>query len=317
MYGKQNGARIRRVQYIRSFEQAKLRFESIKPIRGRSDQTIRPLLPDRTNTDTFSIRKKEHDGKVSYECWLYRTPVLKYNEDGTIVIQLDTWNSQSTRTFITEVLGFECSTKNGHAYIVVNGDKVVLPKVGPTVVRPLADGKWELVISARVSEIQLKRKEANAVRARYKPFIDYVNNMVNLRKETVTKYGEDDDYVVMQFTEFAEKLGSVPEWALNWRWLGDKLSFADQHKDLDKIFFKLIAADEDGSFYTAFLLMIASMYDLRPMNTGFMPQTIFVLTSRIPKKLKEVLYKYHSDEVFEEVELPVGEVPSNTYNNWV
>jgi hypothetical protein len=321
MFGNSNSAVLRRVVPIRSFEDAQKKYESTKPIRGRGDETIRPLS-DRSAVDTYSIRKKT-DGanNVSYECWMYKTPVITYNENGTIVFDMGSWPSASTRTFISEVAGFPCGIKDGVSYVHVPGiGNVVMPDRGPTAIRFIA-GKWELVISMPVFEVQMQRKAANAVRARYKEFIDYVDNVLKLRVEH-NKWGTVE---IITFTaqEFEDQLKGTLAWGKDWPYLTEPLmKSTDYGRSMADHFLSLVSSDQPESiktnnFYSAFLLLIAvrkGYHDLSQIQKDVRhPTQCFELR----QKLKEVLYRCHNDEVFSVVELPVGKIPNKKYAGWV
>lgn len=309
MFGNANSARLRKVQYIRSFEQAQLRYEKIKPIRGRADETIRPLS-DRGAVDTYSIRKKVSEaGKVRYECWMYRTPVVTYYENNVVVFDMGGWPSASTRTFISEVTGFNCGCKDGSSFISLPIGNVVMPSSGPTAIQ-FVNNTWELVASVPVYEVQLQRKEANAVRARYKEFSAYVNNMLKLREEVLTY--ANMKVLKMDFAEFKEHLKDMPGWELRWRDLGTKKS--SEYAELNKVFFALLDSGSTGSFYTAFLFLVASVHNVQQF--GSIATRFNIQTKSITDELKEVMYKYHSDEVFEKVKLPIGKVPNKKYEKW-
>jgi hypothetical protein len=310
MFGNANSARLRKVQYIRSFEQAQRKYEDTKPIRGRADETIRPLS-DRGAVDTYNIRKKVSEaGKVRYECWMYRTPVVTYYENNVVVFDMGGWPSASTRTFISEVTGFTCGCKDGSSYIsLASVGNVVMPSSGPTAIQ-FINNTWELVASVPVYEVQLQRKEANNVRARYKEFSAYVNNMLKLREETL---GYANTKVIkMDFAEFAEHFKDMPGWELRWRDLGTKK--ASEYEELNKVFFALLDSGSTSSFYTAFLYLVASVHNIQQF--GSMVTRFNIHTKSVTDELKEVMYKYHSDVVFEKVKLPIGKVPNKKYEKW-
>jgi hypothetical protein len=285
---------------MRSFEDARHRYENTKPIRGRADETIRPLS-DRSAVDTYSIRKKVSGaGKVRYECWMYRTPVLTYYENDVIAFDMGGWPSASTRTFIEEVAGFTCGRKDRSSYISLPIGKVVMPKNGPTAIQ-LIDGKWELIANVTVYEIQLQRKAANAIRKQYKEFIDYVNNMIKLRGEIVPMYGSNAHILKMEYAEFKDALADVPDWGR----LGQT----------ESEMFKFIAEGGTENHYKAFLSLIAIAHNVR--GVGNYASRFNIRSETTKEKLKELIYKHHSDEVFKRVELPVGKLPSKRYEDWV
>jgi len=314
MYRSSNSARVRKIQYIRSFEDARKRYESIKPIRGRADDTTRPLS-DREAVDTYSIRKRVKEGKVSYECYLYGTPVLTYTEgstpNGDITINMGNYPSASTRTFITEIVGLPCAVSNGTSYITLPsgkvvspriGPKVVLPRTGPTVVRKSEDGKtWELIISAPVYEIQLQREEAKVIRAQYKEFTDYVDNMIKLRREPSPS---GMWFMRMEFAEFkGETLPEISDWS--------------RQSVVHDLMFRSIATGGTENFYKAFLLLVASAHNVGLVYKNPHAPAFNIRPEVIKDKFKELLYKHHSKEVFKKVELPLGKIPSKKYDGWV
>ena len=305
MYGNSNSPILRKVVPIRSFEDARYKYEKTKPIRGRGDDTVRPLS-DRRAVDSYNIRKVvDVANNVRYECWMYRTPVITYNENGTIVFDMGGWPSPSTRTFISEVAGFTCGCKDGISYICLPSGKVVMPKSGPTVIRQNAEGVWELAMGMRVFETQLQRKEANAVRAKYKEFIDYVNNMLKLRGEVVPMYGPNAHILRIDYAEFEDALADVPAW--------------EETRRNNEALFKFIAHgtvhNSAESFYKAFLLLIATVHNVK--GFGAHATKFNMRSDTIREKLKELIYKHHSNEVFKRVELPVGKLPSKRYEGWV
>jgi hypothetical protein len=181
----------------------------------------------------------------------------------------------------------------------------VLPKSGPTVIRQNAEGVWELAMGMRVFETQLQRKEANNVRAKYKEFINYVNNMLKLRGEVVHMYGPNAHILRIEYAEFEDALADVPAW--------------EETRRNNEALFKFIAHgtvhNSAESFYKAFLLLIATVHNVRGFSAH---ATKFNMRSdTIREKLKELIYKHHSNEVFKRVELPVGKLPSKRYEGWV
>jgi len=321
MWGNSNSARLRRVVPIRSFEDAQKRYESIKPIRGRADETIRPLS-DRGAVDTYSIRKKTHEGKVCYECWMYQTPVITYNENGTIVFDMGSWPSASTRTFISEVSGFPCGVKAGVSYVhVPDIGNVVMPDRGPTAVQ-FINGKWELVLSKPVFEVQMQHEAATAVRTRYKEFIDYVDNMLKLRVEQ-DKWGGMVEIITFTGQEFEDQLKDTLVWFKDWTCITKPLLASTNYsRSMAKDFLSLVSSDQPESikannFYSAFLLLIAVRKGYHNMSQIQKDVRHPTQCFELRQKLKEVLYRCNSDEVFRIVELPVGRIPNKRYAGWV
>lgn len=81
-----------------SYETALIKYNSIKPIRGRSDQNTRPLA--RRGNDNLTIRQYD-DGDIAVR--LYYTDVITYHTDGTIT--LDPYGSTTTNRVVWSILG--------------------------------------------------------------------------------------------------------------------------------------------------------------------------------------------------------------------
>ena len=120
-----------------SYETALSTWESIKPIRGRSDTDTRPLA--RRGNDNLTIRRNSNNGDVIVT--LYSTEIITYHTDGLITIEpyasaltnrimwcilgpyMNTlWSARDYRTcdFITEVGGRYYNTPS---YFVVDPRK--------------------------------------------------------------------------------------------------------------------------------------------------------------------------------------------------
>jgi hypothetical protein len=82
-----------------SHETALIKYNSIKPIRGRSDQNTRPLASRRN--DNLTIRQLQDSGDIAVR--LYRTDVITYHTDGTIT--LDPYGSVLTNRVVWSILG--------------------------------------------------------------------------------------------------------------------------------------------------------------------------------------------------------------------
>ena len=82
-----------------SHETALIKYNSIKPIRGRSDQNTRPLANRRN--DNLTIRQDPNTNDIAVR--LYRTDVITYHTDGTIT--LDPYGSALTNRVVWSILG--------------------------------------------------------------------------------------------------------------------------------------------------------------------------------------------------------------------
>jgi hypothetical protein len=307
MYGNSG---MRDIKRITTYEEAKLRYEQVKPIRGRAGD-VRPL-GERKNVDSYRIAKQvlPLSGVTSYQCILYRTPVIEYKPDGDVEISMGGWNSTATRTFIEKVLYLSCYSKNGSSVLCLgNKAEVVLHNTKTTVIRRLEvhPYTWELASSEPVYETQLNKKKANAVRAKYSEFEKYLKAMINLREEqqgpTITHRGEKytlPPRITFTHSEFTE--AEVTEVGL--QGFPVELMANDQPEE-----------SKHSNFYKAALGVVLAIRG-GPINRTFVGSEMHLSSESILPKFREILYRHHKDEVFEKVLLPVGKAANKKYDSW-
>ena len=111
---------------VTSYTEAKAKYDSVKPIRGKNDD-IRPL----------GDRRAQHMRIVkiddTYACRLYSTDVATFHKDGRAVFNTGGWDTTSTANFMTSCTpsGWWVSKRNNHIqayhrhtdkyYVVQNG----------------------------------------------------------------------------------------------------------------------------------------------------------------------------------------------------
>lgn len=112
---------------VASYTEAKAKYESVKPIRGKDDD-VRPLGDRRAQH--MRIVKNDDD---SYACRLYSTDVATFHKDGRAVFKTGGWGTTSTANFMTSCTpsGWWVSKLNNHIqayhrqadkyYVVQNG----------------------------------------------------------------------------------------------------------------------------------------------------------------------------------------------------
>ena len=305
--------RIQRIPYIRNFVEAKQMYESIKPIRGRSDDK-RPLS-DRSSVDQYYMLA---NGDGSYSCVLYQTKVLTYYADDTVKVDTGTWESQTTRAFIQNILGLACFRKNQHDVLLLDTNRRVEPFCilgnEPTVIRQGRDSEvWELVKSPVTKEVKLLRKEANAAYAKYKEFADYLKNSMKLR-------ADENGRVLISGEEFvnAFPVGSMMR-KLYWGYMDHKEY--NTYKEMSELFFEMVGATDDDKhekFYHATLLLVANIRGIMLEHaSGDRTWRINDGGKGMLEKFKELVLKWHSHEVFEITPARAGVVPSPKYKKYV
>jgi hypothetical protein len=300
MYGS-NG--MRDIKRITTYGEAKLRYEQIKPIRGRAGD-VRPL-GNRSNDD-YRIAKYINplNDTTSYQCILYQTPVVEFKSDGDVEINMGGYSSIATRTFIEKILHLSCYAKNGSSVLCLgNKAEVVLHNTKTTVIRRLEvyPFTWELASSEPVYETQLNKKKANAVRAKYSEFEKYLKAMVNLREETRMEGVMGHKRITFSKAEFTE----VERSDVRTEGFPVELMANDQPEE-----------SKHSNFYRAALTIALAIRGgisiLRFPDIGIHVQSNVMLP-----RFREIVYRHHKDEVFEKVLLPVGKAPSRKYDSWV
>jgi hypothetical protein len=298
-------------------------YERVKPIRGR-DPEIRPL-GSRRDADTYSIRKSGDD----VELVLYTTPVVTFKPDGNVELRTAGWSTVSTRQFIRQVLGISTHGEIKESIVTIGGNKYILPTDGECMTVRMNDkDQWCLASAVKTNfDWKLNRKASNNVRKRYAEFIDYLDGVSKLRRDM------DNDEITVSYAEYAEAFGEQEKKTYNgddtykcvdltrytnsihkhlpiWR-KNDYVSY----EDAANAFLKLITSGAHDDFYKASLILFAVA------NGGNMElwpsRRVYAYSRSVSNKLNEVLYKYHSDEVFDRVELPEGKLPKGKYKNWV
>lgn len=305
MHGVTN---MREIKRITTYEEAKLRYEQIKPIRGRAAD-IRPL--GSRGNDSYRIAKYTNvlSGQVSYQCILYSTPVVEFKSDGDVEINMGGWNSTATRSFINHILHLACYTKNGSAVLCLgNKAEVVLHTTKTTVIRRLEvyPFTWELASSEPVYETQLNKKKANTVRAQYSEFEKYLKAMVNLREETRMDDFQGGKYAYKRITftkaEFAE--AGVTGGNVRPQGFPVALMWNNQPEEI-----------KHSNFYKAALgIVLAIRGGFSAVMGG---SEMYLQSDTLLPKFREIVYRYHRNEVFEKVLLPVGKAANRKYDSWV
>lgn len=302
---------VTRVPSIFTYAQAKQIYDNSVPIRNRSEADSRRPLGARRDADTYHIRMNGDD----VECVLYSTPVITFHPDNTITIRTDNWNTVSTHQFIRTVT--KCvarSNKNktvigiGHKeYVVSDNFKLKHIEAEANKVE-----LWEVLEAEEQFDYQINKQKANEVRKRYKEFTTYLNSSLKLR--TVKK--EYHVYAEFSYQEMVDAFGVDKDNYIN---KNNFMYIDNKHNAESAKFIDLISSQGDNkteNYYRAMLILVGRRY-----NNGygiFYPRTpLNVIPKSLTKKAQECIYKWHSDEVFEKIKLPLGKVPKSKYDSWV
>lgn len=172
-----------------NYAHIKEHYESVAPIRGRNEE-CRPI--GRRRYDWYEIVKnqvallRDNDplGEFAtvYACKLYRTNVVEWYPNEDIVIRVPRWKGPTSMGMLTYALaqhGSIVSASGKWYFRNRNGEDHLLPmgKGEELLIRKADDGFYRPLNVAQEYMYKAKRKELNAIRKKYQPFIDYARNM--------------------------------------------------------------------------------------------------------------------------------------------
>lgn len=150
----------------------------VKPIRGQPD--CKPI-GDRRKTHA-TIRRTE-DGSIV--CRLYNTDVVRLCPDGTILVDLRGYVTQSTLRLLSSVLHLRAHIQHNRAWVQCWSGGVsgtyALRANEVNIFQRDEGNKLVFLNPAPVRTHKVNRKEANSVRRDYAAFTAYVTNTMKLR----------------------------------------------------------------------------------------------------------------------------------------
>jgi len=344
---------FRDIPTLKSYQAIVERFENTKPIRGRSADTV--PLARRRDIDRFYIRKVTNPlagqfGHPIYQCFLYRTPLVTYHPDGSIVLNIGDHHAPSVSDgyFFSELLGVQANKSKDAIVITLRDDKVALTRQNPEATLRRVEGTNNLIADPRVvMGYKLNRKATNNVRGRHGAFYRWLKATVSLR--------EVNGYVSVCVREL---LGTVPTVSYadgSVQFAHDSISArrhdrnAALHRGAAKPtkeaasypywmeqaagFVKLIGNDApETDYYKAFLwLVFWEGYTYNPSRGGglmwnryqecapddFDECAFSVKADALKRALDKLLFSYLASEVLEYVPLKGGEVPNKMFAKWM
>ena len=322
-------ATVMNVPRVTTYTEAKKIHDNTKPIRGR-DPEVRPL-GNRRDADSYWVRMNGDD----VEFVLYKSPVITYKPDGSVVLTPDTYSTVSTHQFFARVLGVGANAVRQNTVITI-GDKRYTVKGKDTLTLKLEGGNWQCVEGAKAQFAwHLNRQSANNVRGRYKEFITYFKGMVSLRTEEIempyygnntyqgirVSLGEIQQAFETELTEPDNILGTVqyiqdlPQKHYNY---GSQREA--EYRDGIAWFTEIIKSDQPEdtkhlNFYRGALAVLLTAE--RIYQRGQDDNTYITKAKPIVKALDTVLLKAHAKQVLVRKELPIGSVSKGTYDRWL
>lgn len=304
MFGSNN----RDVPRLLDYAEAVAHEASIKPIRNRSPE-IKPI-GDRRNQ--HKIIRKNPDGSIA--CRLHRTDVVTFHPDGRIKVCWDGYVTQTTSSFISELLGTNITIQHTRAWISAqHNDGNTTPTstitgsyaMHPT--RPNVLRRGEPVDKTRpwirpaplhfenplpVTTHRINRAGANRARKQYKAFKDYIVQTMRIRDEgfSAQEFGETFGWI--------DEERGVPRYPHSSQYTRQELlelAKSEQIQDHYKLSLILAWGTRKFSF-----------------SEGFFKQQLKTMLD----KLDEYILREHRDECFDEVQVPAGEIQKDPYKKF-
>jgi len=334
-------ATVMRVPRIKNYAEAIKKFNSIKPIKGRSDDK-RPL-GERRDVDTYSVRKNVWTDAI--ECVLYQTPVVTFTVDDEVKIKFGRWSSASTCQFIDRLLwNVRANRVRGDVVLHFNdGTKALVRDHEELILVQGGNGAWMPKVKQTLYDHRVNRKEANNVRKSVSQFRDYLAGVVKLKAETTT-HNEGTYYeltttrVKASYTELIEVFGQedaddgvnngrvrpdVDAWAnldAKPKYWQDKALAWQDYRDRTQKFFDLVRNDQDDNcrhqnYWIAFNVLF--IQDKRLWWRDDVDCNLFSEVGQFDKYLDKILFTMFSDKVFKKVALADGKVPTGKYDDYV
>lgn len=166
---------------IRSYAEAAREYRDTKPLRGKPD--FRPL-DARSSRAKSNIRKEGDDFVIQ----LYRTDIIRYKPDGTIILNHGGWVTPSTAGAISAMSPFTSWCSKG--YLVVStsrrtsyadgNNRFVVPREG---LEFNPQGVPKNPPAAMLRKKRVKKDEAKKVRALFKDVPKYIKTFCALYED--------------------------------------------------------------------------------------------------------------------------------------
>jgi hypothetical protein len=293
MWGFGNSARIKP---ITTYAQAKERFNSTVPIRGRKEE-CRPLGQNR-RYNGYTIHKNmraiedEYVGQwqETYSARIYGGhDVMEWYPDGTLALRVGRWHGTIIQSVVNYTLSQGVGTVqscNGKWYFHNgNGKAYFLPQ----------DRGQELRINTENSAVEnpiqeyrrrVKRKAMNEIRKRYANFIEYGGSMLKITQDAF-KYSEEDVRTIM---------GGTDRHQLTWGRWSDKAEVA---KNRTNFLLRVSQFEQSGDLNLAYTLVSVIIKSINYWGNS-------CTSEQFKKSFDEVLKYQFKDEVFESEPVEIG-----------
>lgn len=285
----------RGITKLRNYEQALEWYNNTPPIKGSGiNAGIRPL-GDR-NKPTMQLVKGEHDeGEFNeIKCRLYRTDVIIFYPNGSIVIDVRGHHTITTATFISHVLHERCRKEGRRLIMDIGHAQYSLER--PLQLRHTPEGRL-VPVNVKSSYVhKINRKAMNAVRKEVAEFKKFYTDMLLIRENMLTD------------EERAEHIHHNPLTIHSW---GE--SVEDKRTRIDT-FMEMIKGENKGNWYLPALWLAFSGTAERYYIDG--ERGVKIKASASLHLLDELLMAAHP-HVLDKVEVPAGTLLVDRYRELI
>lgn len=295
---------------LRDYEAAKQKYESTKPIRGRSDDT-RPLGKRRTTW--MQITKGMEDGVEYYAAKLYNTECVKWYANGNMEISVGGWATYTTRDFIAFVLPSSFKVALVRSEIRISGYRVPKEKGLLLTTTPEHADSADIINNATLSATHyrvqdpeqeytysINRAKKKEVFNRFKDFRDWLKGYLSL-KEGFIHHSESLTYEQLKEAPFQHLMHRYP-------WSPELVSGVKQCRLQLIEWMQNKEGEIDYDKYIKAAAAIAAAIGRWDING----KSVEI------KNFDKLLFKLHAPEILNVEAVPQGTTPKkNAYTAWV
>lgn len=270
---------------IRSYKQAKSRYDSITPIRGSNN--VRPIGDRRKQHQRIEEAKRNGNGAAGMACVLYHTQCVTYYEDGTIHLQHGGYISQSTCKFI---------------YRIAPVSDVRMDKQRDCLVVSVAGGEYKCGRDG----LWLRYNEQTTG---YEPFDYEPFKVTTVNRKAMREVKQQ----YAAFMQYAVGLGKLTQWEKpefeGHRWSGDSEEMLDAMRGDDM--------DEWARAFQRLLRAAGVVKQQYDYGARMWSTTWHCDQKRVEALLARYIKKVHASEVLVREALPLGVHKKDPNHNYV
>lgn len=184
---------------IRLYEYMKSKYESTKPIRGRSIDE-RPWGDRRRDAELIVQTTRVVDGQTVYGARLYNTSIFEIDPQGCLTMRCDNWVTNSTSDYLHRVLralGVGVACRQFNSIWVQIGNRagtgwMYVPRLESVTVKYDRDKDAYTLPEQTVIKRSTDRAKMKELRAKAKPFVDYYRVFLKMSEGFVSAQFQAD-----------------------------------------------------------------------------------------------------------------------------